>query len=59
MRTTSVFCAQCICGFPFETPKREFTCPNCKRLIVLEWGIPDDDARPDTSDRATKAEVAA
>jgi len=58
MRTTSA-CAQCVCGLYFETPERELTCPNCKRLIVLEWGATDEDARPETSDGASKAEVAA
>lgn len=59
MRTSSVFCAECICGLHFETPKREFTCPKCKRLIVLEWGAFDDHTQPETSEENAKAEVAA
>jgi DNA-directed RNA polymerase subunit RPC12/RpoP len=39
MRTTSVFCAECLCGRHFESERREYTCPNCKRVIVLAWGI--------------------
>ena len=39
MRTASVFCAECICGKYFEAEQREFTCPNCKRVIVLAWGF--------------------
>jgi hypothetical protein len=57
MRTTSVFCAECICGFYFETPPREFICPKCNRRIVFEWGIADD-AQPETADEA-QPEVAA
>jgi hypothetical protein len=58
MRTTSVFCAECVCGFRFETPEREFTCPTCKRLIVLKWGLTDDDAQLETADEKPGAEVA-
>jgi transposase len=39
MRTTSVFCAECLCGRHFESEQREYKCPNCKRVIVLAWGI--------------------
>jgi hypothetical protein len=58
MRTISVFCAQCICGFRFETPEREFTCPDCKRLIALEWGVTDDDTQPEHAGEKVEAEVA-
>lgn len=59
MRTTSVFCAQCICGLDFETPEREFICPKCNRLIVLEWGATDEKARTETPDKTSEAEAAA
>lgn len=57
MKTTSVFCAVCVCGFWFETPNREFTCPHCERLIVLQWGVSNDDTEP--TEVAGKSEVAA
>jgi hypothetical protein len=59
MKTTSVFCAECICGLHFETPSREFNCPNCKRLIVLEWGVFDDHSDPEISEPTAESEVAA
>jgi hypothetical protein len=59
MRTTSVFCTECICGFYFETPAREFICPKCNRLIVFEWGIADADAQPAITDEKAESEVAA
>jgi len=59
MRTTSVFCAECICGLYFETPKREFTCPKCNRLIVLQWGVFDDHTQVETSEPKAKSEDAA
>jgi hypothetical protein len=40
MLERSVYVADCLCGRHFETPSREYVCPNCHRLIVLEW---DDD----------------
>jgi hypothetical protein len=43
MPTRSVFCAECVCGRYFETEAREFVCPNCKRVIVLEWGLADEE----------------
>ena len=58
MRTTSVFCAECICGLHFETPAREFTCPNCKRLIVLQWGVADDNLQRETFEARTESEAA-
>lgn len=42
MRTTSVFCAECICGSYFETEQPEYQCPHCNRLIVLAWGFVTD-----------------
>jgi DNA-directed RNA polymerase subunit RPC12/RpoP len=42
MRTTSVFCAECLCGRYFESEHREYTCPNCKRIIILAWGTTDE-----------------
>ena len=59
MRITSVFCAECICGFRLETPDREFTCPNCERPIVLEWAVIDDNARPETSEKKAGSEAVA
>jgi Zn finger protein HypA/HybF involved in hydrogenase expression len=59
MRTSSIFCAQCVCGLYFETSEREFICPKCKRLIVLEWDIADGDAHPATTDEKAESEVAA
>jgi len=59
MRTTSVFCAECICGFYFETQAREFICPKCNRLIVFEWGVADDDAQPETAGEKARSEAAA
>ena len=38
MLNQSVYCAVCICGRRFESELREFVCPGCYRLIVLEWG---------------------
>ena len=34
----SVFIADCLCGRRFETPTREYVCPDCQRHIELEWG---------------------
>ncbi len=33
----SIYCADCLCGRHFETPSREWVCPECNRHIVLEW----------------------
>lgn len=60
MRTSSVFCAECICGLHIETPARELICPNCKRLIVFEWGVADaDNAQRNSSDEKTESETVA
>lgn len=58
MRTTSVFCAECICGRHFESEQREFTCPNCKRVIVLAWGTAPE-GRSETEWEAEHVEDAA
>jgi DNA-directed RNA polymerase subunit RPC12/RpoP len=34
----SVFVFSCICGYKFQKEeKEEFRCPECGRLLVLEW----------------------
>lgn len=35
MRLTSLYCAECLCGRYFETELTEYTCPNCRRILVL------------------------
>ncbi len=42
MRTTSVFCAECLCGRYFESEHREYTCPKCKQIILLAWGTTEE-----------------
>lgn len=60
MRASSAFCAECICGLHIETPARELICPNCKRLIVFEWGVADaDNAQRNSSDEKTESETVA
>ena len=59
MRMDSVFCAECICGFHFETPAREFTCPKCDRVIVLEWGVADSDRSSRADGKSVDLEAAA
>ena len=58
MRIKSVFCAECVCGRCFETEEREYTCPVCKRVIVLQWGIGDGTAAEEHPSTES-AEVAA
>ena len=41
----SVYVTDCLCGRHFETPTCEYICPNCHRLIVLEWND-DNDREP-------------
>jgi len=36
-RNHSEFFVACVCGCEIHTPKREFVCPKCKRLIQLAW----------------------
>ena len=39
MRKKSVFIFACLCGRQFQKEESEaFRCPDCGRLLVLEWG---------------------
>ncbi len=37
MRATSVYSVDCICGHHIETETTTLTCPECHRLVVIEW----------------------
>jgi hypothetical protein len=37
MRTTSVYCVECLCGHHLESESKELVCPGCQRQIVIEW----------------------
>jgi len=47
----SIYCADCLCGRHFETPSREWVCPECNRHLVLDWSYsqraePQGDRQP-------------
>lgn len=37
MRTSSVFCSECLCGVCLENPTLEFVCLARGRVFVFEW----------------------
>ena len=40
MLNTSVFIFCCLCGRQFQKEGKEsFHCPDCGRLLVVEWGV--------------------
>jgi uncharacterized protein YlaI len=51
----SVFIADCLCGRQFESPTREYVCPECHRHIVLEWGQHAESEKPDAQPSASEA----
>jgi hypothetical protein len=53
----SVYAADCLCGRYFETPRRKFVCPECKRHIVLEWGQECNSDHDDTETHEDLPEV--
>jgi DNA-directed RNA polymerase subunit RPC12/RpoP len=58
MPLSSVFCFSCICGREFQNPRQEtFRCPDCGRLLVIEWGR-DDNGEPFVVRHAGSADVA-
>ncbi len=47
MNLYSVYKFSCLCGREFQTrEKGTFECPDCHRILVLEWR--DDSAAPST-----------
>ena len=42
----SVFVADCLCGRRFESPTREYVCPDCHRHIVLDWKYQSEPEKP-------------
>lgn len=45
MVNRSVFIFSCVCGRQFQQEEREsFHCPDCGRLLVLEWRADERDA---------------
>ena len=40
MHNTSVFIFSCLCGRQFQKEGKEaFHCPDCGRLLLVEWGV--------------------
>jgi predicted RNA-binding Zn-ribbon protein involved in translation (DUF1610 family) len=40
VRNKSVFIFACLCGREFQKEEKEaFHCPDCGRLLVLEWRV--------------------
>jgi len=38
----SVFIFSCLCGRQFQKEEKEsFQCPDCERLLIVEWGVED------------------
>jgi hypothetical protein len=57
VRAKSVFIFSCLCGREFQKEGEEaFHCPDCGRLLVLEWRV--EDASPERA-AATGAAVCA
>jgi predicted RNA-binding Zn-ribbon protein involved in translation (DUF1610 family) len=56
MRSKSVYCVDCFCGHHIESESTTFTCPECHRVIVIEWS-----ARVEETERSpeVRAPVAA
>lgn len=55
MLNRSVFIFSCVCGRQFEKEEREsFLCPDCGRLLVLEWRA--EKSEPETADMAIASE---
>jgi hypothetical protein len=51
----SVFVFSCVCGREFQKEEKEaFPCPDCGRLLVLEWRV--DDAAPEPAQLAVPSE---
>jgi DNA-directed RNA polymerase subunit RPC12/RpoP len=51
----SVYIAACLCGRHFESPTREYVCPDCHRHIVLEWDHNRDLKKADAQVSAPEA----
>jgi predicted RNA-binding Zn-ribbon protein involved in translation (DUF1610 family) len=37
MRIASIYCLDCPCGRHIETREEKLKCPECGRLLVIEW----------------------
>ena len=57
MRTASLYCVECLCGYRIESESNKLICPGCQRLIVIEW--PAGEEREESCDAPLKHETAA
>ena len=37
-RLTSTYIVECLCSLSIETEHRELVCPDCGRMLVVDWG---------------------
>jgi predicted RNA-binding Zn-ribbon protein involved in translation (DUF1610 family) len=55
VRKKSVFIFACLCGREFQKEEKEsFHCPDCGRLLILEWGV--EVARSECAEMAVSSE---
>lgn len=50
MSAESLFCIPCLCGREVKSHYRVTTCPECGRLLVVEWVRPDATAGTEASE---------
>lgn len=50
MNCESLFCIPCLCGTEIRSHERETQCPQCGRLLAVEWGRTDTSAGTEASE---------